>query len=367
MVNPNQTRIYSTFNALVNIPSPSKREGTIINYIKERMEKMGLKCYIQTNEHLDGFDTGNLICWIDSTNHDVTDEEPIFFCTHVDTVQHENAITVVEDHEYFYSDGSTILGADPKMAIACMLECATIIKRSQLCVRPIEFIFTVGEEIGSLGVKTFDFKQMKSETGYILDHTGPVGTIVYAGNYHASLHISLQHITGESVSKEMKQMIQRIKRIPLRCHQEMAVRDLTSSIQFGNHNIACIIDIYGPYWDDIKDVQQQISLIFKEIDNTNNYLLKTFYKKSVDGYEVDKKSDLVQAAARSAIHIGVTPRFMRTNYLTDTNYFNVMDKRAINLGVAYENIHTYEEQVSKIAFIQLTKLLLALSEKNTMS
>ena len=109
-------------------------------------------------------------------------------------------------------------------------------------------------------------------------------------------------------------------------------------------------------------------VIIRNADAAVKFFIDLSNKEAIKGInEVDKKSDLVQAAARSAIHICVTPRFMRTNYLTDTNYFNVMDKRAINLGVAYENIHTYEEKVSKIAFIQLTKLLLALSEKNTMS
>ncbi|MCP4673627.1 MAG: M20/M25/M40 family metallo-hydrolase, partial [Desulfobacula sp.] len=80
----------------------------------------------------------------------------------------------------FTSDGTTILGADDKSAIAIILEVMDVILENKLDYPPIEIIFTVCEEIGLLGAKYFDYSLMDSKFGYILDSIDTKGIVTKA-------------------------------------------------------------------------------------------------------------------------------------------------------------------------------------------
>jgi tripeptide aminopeptidase len=55
-----------------------------------------------------------------------------------------------------YSDGTTTLGGDDKVGIASVLEALQIIKDEQLPHGDVQFLFAIGEETGSYGIRYLD-------------------------------------------------------------------------------------------------------------------------------------------------------------------------------------------------------------------
>lgn len=361
MIEWNATRLYETFFEIVRIPSPSMEEGQMMDYLVKTFQRLGFHTKLESNEQLPFFQTGNLICSMQGEYYNLTDDKPIFFCTHVDTVQHDKPITIVEDEQYFYSDGTTILGADPKMAIACMIECAHLLNESVKKIRPVEFIFTVGEELGSFGAKQLQTNLFQSKSGYVLDHIGHVGTIVNKSSHQLTLHIKLHDEIGKNASTMMKELIQLVKNNKQANEQLITIRQLETTMKEEYQHISCVIDIFDEFADRLNRTKNHLQqLIIKYKDRTQAKIDLT-YTNQFTGYHVDEHDDLVKQVTVSMNQLQLQPKLMKTNYRTDTNYFHQHHIKAINLGVAYEQIHQTNERVSKLAFIQLTKLLLTLS------
>jgi tripeptide aminopeptidase len=98
----------------------------------------------------------------------------------MDTVEPGKGITAVLKEGIFTSDGTTILGADDKSAIAIILETIKIIQENDLSYGPIEIVLTVCEEIGLLGAKHLDLSLIEAEYGYALDATDTEGIVTRA-------------------------------------------------------------------------------------------------------------------------------------------------------------------------------------------
>ena len=96
-----------------------------------------------------GSNSGNLIVRLPGK----LDQPPLFMAAHMDVVaEMENPKIIFEDG-IFRTDGTTILGADDKAGIIALLETATVLVEEKLEHGPVEFVFTVCEEIGLVGAK----------------------------------------------------------------------------------------------------------------------------------------------------------------------------------------------------------------------
>jgi len=103
---------------------------------------------------------------------------PIVVSAHMDTVQPGEGIAVVFKDGVFTSDGSTILGADDKSAIAVILEVLSVIREDQIPHGPIEIVLTTCEEVGLAGARNLDFSLVSAPYGFALDGSDTEGVIV---------------------------------------------------------------------------------------------------------------------------------------------------------------------------------------------
>jgi tripeptide aminopeptidase len=173
MVNPliKKDRLKNKFEELVKINSVSKHEKIIALNLAQTLSNLGGKVVFDNAWKITKSDTGNLIAKFPGN----VDAEPIFLCGHMDTVNPGNNVKPVFKDGIFKSDGTTILGADDKSALAIIIEVLEIILKNQLKHPPIEIIFTICEEIGLLGAKNLDLSLIDSKFGYILDSTDTEG------------------------------------------------------------------------------------------------------------------------------------------------------------------------------------------------
>lgn len=172
----NSKRLAETFKFLVEIDSVSKEEGAISSEIGSILESMGAEIFIDNAGDGIGGDTGNLIA---KFKGNVT-APPLLLNAHMDTVEPGRGITAVLKNGIFTSDGTTILGADDKSAIAIILETLRILEENNLSFGPIELVLTVCEEIGLQGAKHLDFSLITATYGYALDATDTEGIITRA-------------------------------------------------------------------------------------------------------------------------------------------------------------------------------------------
>lgn len=107
----NKNRLVKTFTDLVQIDSPSGDEDKIRKELTGRLKKLGALVEIDNY--------GNLIAHISGVG------EPFLLNAHMDTVEPGRGIKPIVDGDVIKTDGSTILGGDPKAGVTAILEALT--------------------------------------------------------------------------------------------------------------------------------------------------------------------------------------------------------------------------------------------------
>ncbi len=172
----NRERLAETFRFLAEIDSVSKDEANIAGELKKILESLGAEIFIDNAGEKTGSNTGNILAKFKGN----TDAPPLLLNAHIDTVEPGKGVKAILNNSIFTSDGTTILGADDKSAIAVILETIRVIQENHLKYGPIELLLTVCEEIGLLGAKHLDFNLITAKYGYTLDATDTEGIVTRA-------------------------------------------------------------------------------------------------------------------------------------------------------------------------------------------
>ncbi len=172
----NSSRLGWRFESLVKIDSQSRQEKDVAEELERILTDMGAELsYDNAKDKVNG-NCSNMVAKFKGS----VDVEPVFLSGHMDTVEPGNGIKVLFENGIYKSDGTTILGADDKSAIAIILEVMEVILENNLDYPPVELVFTVCEELGLMGAKNLDYSLMDSKFGYILDSTDTKGIVTRA-------------------------------------------------------------------------------------------------------------------------------------------------------------------------------------------
>ncbi len=169
----NKERLAETFKLLVGIDSVSNEEGAIAGEIIKVLESMGADIAVDGAGEKVGSNMGNLIAKFAGN----TQAPPLLLNAHLDTVEPGRGVKVVFKDGVFTSDGTTVLGADDKSAIAVLLETMRVLQENELPYGSIELVLTICEEVGLLGAKHLDFSLITARYGYSLDATDTEGIV----------------------------------------------------------------------------------------------------------------------------------------------------------------------------------------------
>jgi len=171
-----EERLAETFRSLVAISSVSRCEGALALHLKERFDQLGAETVFDGSAAFTGSDTGNLIARFAGTRN----APALLLSAHMDTVQPGEGIKALFKDGVFTSDGTTILGADDKSAIAVILEALSVLEEDRIAHGPIEVALTTCEETGLAGARNLDLKLITASYGYALDGSDTEGVIVQA-------------------------------------------------------------------------------------------------------------------------------------------------------------------------------------------
>ncbi|MBN2415562.1 M20/M25/M40 family metallo-hydrolase [bacterium] len=175
MMHIDRDRLVERFLTLAQTDGITGDERRVADTIQAGLQTLGVP--YEEDDAGASFDgnTGNIIARIPGTR---SAGAPLLLMAHMDTVEPTAGLAPVITDGVIRSDGTTILGADDRAGISIIMEVLATLAENRLRHRPLEIVFSVGEEQGMLGSLQLDFSRLAAREGYILDCSRPPGKYV---------------------------------------------------------------------------------------------------------------------------------------------------------------------------------------------
>lgn len=367
----NEEKLVQLFLEMAKINGPSSKESLVAAYLEEALPKLGFQLtYDEAHNQFNG-EVGNLIAWHPGTDDSIP---PLFFSTHMDTVLPTEHLKPIIKDGIIYSDGTTILGADDRAALASYIEAMRAVIESGVPHGPIELILTVNEQAGLVGAKYMDYDKIKSKNGYIFDSSGDVGQIILQGPYSSRIwftvkgnaaHIALNADAGNNafIIASEGLLAMNLGEIDSETLANIGIihgGELTSIIP-GTVTLGGEVRSFSK-----QKLEAQLKHMQKAMENAAEQ-----YKGTVEvsieekylGFNISKEDQLVQTVQKAADNICVSSYLTKTLGGADTNILNENGLTCITLGNGFQNIHSFRECISIENLINTGRLTAALIEQ----
>ena len=158
-------RMLNTFVELAKISSPSRKEGLVAARLEKELRALGCRVSFDSAGKKLGGQTGNLIATLPGKKG----VAPFLLSAHMDTVTPCDNVRPIVESKRVRTDGSTILGADCKGALAGIVQVLREIKEKNLPHPPLELALTICEEQGMAGSRNMDYSKISAKRGLVLD------------------------------------------------------------------------------------------------------------------------------------------------------------------------------------------------------
>ena len=368
----NRERLAETFKLLAEIDSISKEEGILAGKIKEILVSMGAETLVDNAGERIGGDTGNLIAKFKGN----AKAPPLLLNAHMDTVEPGRGVTAVLKNGTFTSDGSTILGADDKSAIAILLETLYILKENNITHGPLEVVFTVCEEIGLLGAKHLDFSLLTATYGFAVDATDTEGIVTRApsaNHLEFEIHGKDAH-AGAAPEKGINAILLAGKAI---ADLELGRIDHETTCNIGiieggiaTNIIPNLVTVKGEARshneDKLNEVTDRIAASFKKVieeykgKDTDDELpsVDIRIKKDFSRTDIPLDHPVVVLANRAAENLSRKMKTKTSGGGADANVFFEKGILTGVLGTGMRDMHTVRESVNLDDMIRTVELLL---------
>lgn len=366
----NKDRVIEDFLSLVRIDSESGQEGALRDFVRPRLEVLGMEVYEDAAGKILGGQSGNLIAWKDGD----LPGPSIFLAAHMDTVVPGTGVNPVVEGGVVRSSGDTILGADDKAGIVAILEAMQVIKERGLSHPSLEVIFTVSEEQGLMGSKHLDFTRVRSKLGYVLDSDGQIGTIVVRGPTQNEFEIT---VLGKAAHAGMNPE-EGLNAITLAAyainHLNIGRIDEETTCNLGTIHggrarniVADRVVVKGEARSlspaKLDALTQEIVAVFRENVEEKGGSCEVEVKHLYPMINLEPDEPVVQMAVRAAEAMGREPVLTRTGGGSDANIINGQGIRCANLGIGMKKVHTTEEYIKVESLVDNALYLLQIIEE----
>lgn len=364
----NEERVVDTFIKMAKVNAPSLHEKPMAEHMIPILEELGFTYqFDEAHKNFNG-DCGNLIAWWEGTDPEV---EPFFLSAHLDTVLPTKGLTTVIQDETIYTDGTTILGADDREAIAIYIEAIRVIQENNIPCGPLELILTVNEQKGLIGSKYMDYSLIKSKSGMIFDSDGDVGQIILQGGYSSRIHVDIKskssHIGLDPEVGVNAFLIaaDALKKLKLGKINEKTLANIgtisggtMSSIIPGDVNL--VGEVRSLSKEEHDEQLETMKKAFEETAKAYGATANVTFEKKYLGWKFEEDSILAQTAINAAKEIEIDYYTCPTLGGADTNILNEHGVDCITLGNGYKNLHTVNEYISIENVVNGSRLTVAL-------
>ena len=374
----NRERLAAIFTELCEISSPSKKEGPIATFLKGKFEALGADFIFEDDSAAKtGSESGNLIIRF---NGNLPKQEGLFLSCHMDTVEPASGVEVLRTGDIFTSKGATVLGGDDKSGIAAIIELLTLLKENNSPHPMIEVIITTCEEIGLLGAKHLDYKQLQTKYGYALDSSG-IDHVVIGAPAANKINIEVKGLAAhaglcpEAGINALALTTKAVSSLRLGRLDEISTRNF-GVIQGG---IATnIVPEHVVLKGEVRSHStEKLSFYTKEIIDTFQKTLTDWQETpATAGKRPSVKFDIIsdypalaiaddtpviQRIKKASQHLGKTLEYIVAGGGSDANIFCGCGLPTAIIATGMNKVHTVDEQLDLNDLVSLTELLHALT------
>lgn len=347
-----QPPIVLEFLELVQIESHSLRERALADVVTKKLEALGFEVAEDQVGPKIGGNTGNLIARLAGDPA----IEPILFSAHLDRVDNHGHIrpVVKEVEGLITSDGTSILGADDVTGICAILDGVRRVQAEKVGHGDIEIVFSVAEEIGLLGARHLDYSKIKAKMAYVVDSSGPLGTIINQAPTQYTMKLKIKGRSSHAgMAPEEGISAIRVAAVALSRLKEGRLTPTTTS-NFGVIRGGQATNIVAESAEILAEVRSTesgpIEKYLAEVNNTFTTTAKEFgaafeMEKNLEylTFKVEESDPVITMASQAMRNMGLTPNIHGGGGGMDGNYFNQNGIKAVGISPDYRKVHTPEE------------------------
>lgn len=342
-------RILENFLEMVRIPSPSKNERELADYLKNKLLKLGLEVKEDNTGEKIGGNTGNIIGVLKGKK-----KGNYLFSAHMDTVKPCEKINPILENGIIKTDGTSILGGDDKGGIAAILEMIETLIESDIDYPTITVVFSVAEEIGLLGAKNLNISELNIDCAFVLDSSGKPGKIITKAPASArgeieilgrAAHAGLAPENGLNALVVTADIIKQLK---------LGRIDFETTANIGVISGGDAVNIVMPKLKMSYEARslslEKLNNLLKETQNTINAICsnyKTDYIWNVEikypGFSIEDNSDILNKISNALGRKKIKAEFVASGGGSDANIYNFNGIEAVNMAVGMTKVHTVDE------------------------
>lgn len=361
MTKINQDRLLEEFLRLVQIDSPTFKEGKLSSYLQEQLKALGCDYEIDDAGEKSGGETGNIIARYPGNNPHAL---KVMFGAHMDCVPPCESVKPVVEGTIIKSSGDTVLGGDDKAGIAVILELLKTLKENDVQRGDIEILFDIAEEGGLHGIKNLDLTKFNAPIGYCLDSDKVDEiTVRAAGAYRIEYtvkgkasHAGVEPDKGINAIVVASKAISKMKlgRIDEETTANVGV------IQGGKATNIITPEVFikaEARSQNLQKLEKQVAAMRDAFDSVLDEFSITVegkeYKPSVEENRVKdyppmivkETSPAFMIASRAGKKLGFTMKPVASGGGTDANILNMGGMEVCVIGVGMQKVHTTEEYI----------------------
>ena len=337
-----QYRLVKSLCELVRIDSPSGLEEDVSKHLEERLRKLNFQ--VERDAH------GNVIA-------SEPGDDPLLLSAHMDTVEPGRGINPQVSGDRIESDGTTILGADCKAGVAAIMEALEAAAQEGRDRRPVQVVFTRGEEIGLVGASNLDYSMVRAKESVVFDGNGPVNRITGSSPTYVAFDVSVKGraahagVEPEKGLSAIRIAADIISQLPQgRLDEETtfnvglisggSVRnavpsDVAFSGEFRSHNTETVDLVRMQVLETLQEarkrykdaiIQEQLEVLFQM-------------------YDLDPNDPIVRLVTRVMGEMGLDPDIRPSGGGTDANAMRLHGIDCIVVGMSTNEMHTVNEHV----------------------
>ncbi len=337
-----QERLVGSFCDLVRIDSPSDEEEEVALHLTDRLSRLGFS--VARDAH------GNVIASEDGEN-------PLLLSAHMDTVEPGRGIQPIIKGDRITSDGTTILGGDCKAGVAAILEGLESVGEDATSRRPVQVVFTRGEEIGLVGASNLDYSMIRASEAVVFDGNGPVNTITGASPTYMRFDITVKGRAAHA-GVEPEKGLSAI-RIATEIINELPNGRLDDETTFnvglisgGSVRNAVPTDAtFGGEWrsrntetlDSIK--MQLLTTLDRARERYKEATIEEDLEVMFQMYNLDPEEQIVRLVTRVMRDMDLVPNIRPSGGGTDGNVMRLHGIESVVVGMSTNEMHTVDEYV----------------------
>jgi tripeptide aminopeptidase len=367
----NEQRLVENFLDMVKIPSPSRNERAMADYVKKVLEDMGLEVTEDNAGETCGANAGNIIGVLKAKGDN---KKKVLYSAHMDTVLPCDKITPVMEDGIIKSDGTSVLGGDDKAGIAAIVEMLRQLIESGEDHPEIIVVFSIAEEVGLFGARAMDIEKYNPDFGIIIDSGGAPGTITVQAPYAAKgkieiigrpAHAGIEPEKGINALVVAAHAITKLRlgRVDENTTSNIGVVNGGAAVNIVMPSVSLMYEARSFDGKVLDELLEETKTIFANTAKEFGAEFKEDIVKGYDGFKIEAGSEILKVVENACNDINIEYKPVKSGGGSDTNIYNTKGIPSVNLGVGMSKVHTTEEFIKIEDMVGCTKLLLAIAKR----